>query len=127
MGMAGTNDLARGRPVQAIVSDIEALHEACHAAGASTVALAIPQSCFCCAGPQCAALDERRREVNAMLRVYASRVTKCTFVPIDEQVPWSPNTPHFEPDGLHLSREGYAEFASKLAVLLAPIIGLGTA
>ena len=66
--MAGTNDLGE-RPAKEIFADLKALHEICHASGAQTVALSIPQSKAAMAGP--AFIGQRREHVNSLLSAYA--------------------------------------------------------
>ena len=62
--MAGTNDLKR-RSAAEITSSLEQLHATCHAAGARTLALAIPHSKASTVGSR--GRSERRREVHAGL------------------------------------------------------------
>ena len=98
------------------------LHALCHTAGAQTVALSIPESRCVIKGP--AFIGERRCEANTLVREFAGRVpTQCTYIPMDEAVPWTAASPNWEADGLHMSAEGYRVFAAeltpKLRILLA--------
>ena len=57
----------------------------------------------------------RRVHFNALLAEFAKGHPRCTHVAIDVEVPWAADSPLWEPDGLHFSKEGYAELARKLA------------
>jgi len=110
--MAGTNDLGE-RSAEEIFDNLKALHEICHAAGAKTVALSIPQSKAAIIGPTF--LVERRERVNSLLGGYAQDNAKCVYLPMDVEVPWSEGSPHWEADGLHMTKCGYEELARRLA------------
>ena len=117
--MAGTNDLGVAAP-ERIFANLKALHEVCHTAGARTVALSVPQSKAAVGGGP-AFVNERRERVNALLAEFAKGHPRCTHVAIDVEVPWAADSPLWEPDGLHFSKEGYAELARKLAPRLRAI------
>ena len=110
--MAGTNDLGE-RPAEEIFADLKALHEICHASGAQTVALSIPQSKAAMAGP--AFIGQRRERVNSLLSAYARDNAKCVYLPMDLEIPWSEGSPNWEADGLHMTKCGYEELARRLA------------
>ena len=110
--MAGTNDLGE-RPAEEIFANLKALHEICHASGAQTVALSIPQSKAAMAGP--AFLGQRREHVNSLLSAYARDNAKCVYLPMDLEIPWSEGSPNWEADGLHMTKCGYEELARRLA------------
>ena len=117
--MGGTNDLGVA-DAEAIFSNLKALHEMCHAAGCATVALTIPQGRQLgphTAGTQLAFANEKRVQVNTRLQAFARALPpeRCCFVAMDEEVPWSATSEDFEPDGLHMSAEGYARFGALLA------------
>ena len=117
--MGGTNDLGVADAEQ-IATNLQALHELCHDAGCATVALTIPQGRQLgpwTAGTPIAFGNERRVRVNSLLQEFASSRSseRCCFVAMDEEVPWSKTSKDFEPDGLHMSKEGYARFGALLA------------
>jgi lysophospholipase L1-like esterase len=124
--MAGTNDLAFGGQPEEVFARLRALHEACHAAGVErTVALTIPESALSCPSATrfpSARLVERRREANELLKAYAEAAApRCAFVAMDAEVPWAPESPDWEPDGLHMSEAGYARFGAVLSEKLRAI------
>eukprot|EP00565_Helicotheca_tamesis_P008380 CAMPEP_0185741632 /NCGR_PEP_ID=MMETSP1171-20130828/39062_1 /TAXON_ID=374046 /ORGANISM="Helicotheca tamensis, Strain CCMP826" /LENGTH=231 /DNA_ID=CAMNT_0028413613 /DNA_START=154 /DNA_END=849 /DNA_ORIENTATION=+ len=117
--MGGTNDLGQSE-ADDIVANLRTLHEQCHAAGCKTVAVTIPQGRHFgpwTAGTPFSFANERRVKVNSALELFAKENTKgqCLFVAMDEEVKWSKNSVDFEPDGLHMSAEGYAKFGALLA------------
>lgn len=112
--MAGSNDLKRHHASD-IVEKVQRLHSVCHTAGVRTLALGIPHSKSSCAGSTSGRAD-RRRQVNERLRAYAAATGGwCVFCsPGEERLVWEEGSSHFEADGLHLTRAGYARFADLL-------------
>ena len=86
---------ARGR--RGDLADLKALHEICHASGAQTVALSIPQSKAAMAGPHSSASGGARR---SLLSAYARDNAKCVYLPMDLS-PVEQGSPNWEADGLH--------------------------
>mmetsp|Transcript_33273 Transcript_33273/g.73068 ORF Transcript_33273/g.73068 Transcript_33273/m.73068 type:complete len:209 (-) Transcript_33273:428-1054(-) len=119
--MAGTNDLGH-RAADDIFASLRTLHEACHEAGAFTVALSIPQSMASVLGPS--QVNSRRVAVNSLLEKYSfDNPQRCMYIAMDKDVPWSEESKNYESDGLHLSAEGYESFARLLAPKLLPLMG----
>ena len=109
--MAGTNDI-KVHSASEIAQSLVRLHGVCHVAGARTLALAIPH-CKACSPTRSRDRCERRREVNERLAAFAAGSHGwCEFTePGREVQQWEEGSMHFEQDGLHLSRSGYAFFA----------------
>ena len=57
-------------------------------------------------------------------RYASSAASQCTYVAIDQFLPWQEGTLDFEDDGLHLSREGYSNFAKALAKKILALVRL---
>ena len=111
--MAGANDL-KGRLPSEIAADLKRLHEVCHAAGARTLALAIPHSKASTRRPT--GFGERRRQVHQHLIAMAAGSSGWTdfAAPGEAEQPWEEGSMDFEVDGLHLTRVGYEHFAALL-------------
>ena len=110
--MSGTNDLKAATSTE-IAERLDKLHAVCHAAGARTLALAIPHSKKCAVSES---RGERRRKANQKLRKLAAASSGWSEYsdPGEVELEWEEGSPYFEQDGLHLTRSGYAEFASLL-------------
>jgi lysophospholipase L1-like esterase len=125
--LAGTNDL--GHPPkrhdlprgEEIAQNVWGLHELAHARSIHTIALAVPPSHYQAAVPAAATL---RAKVNNILRAKceAEATTRglCTYVPFPFD--WSKDSPLWEPDGLHLTAEGYDALGDSLAPLVRKIL-----
>ena len=124
--MAGTNDLGVCG-AEEIHGNLAALHALCHAQGAKTAALSIPQSRCTQTGKPAAFVGERQRAANGMLEAYAAGSGgRCLYVDVAAAVPWvdhkaakaAGEEPMWEGDGLHMTAHGYAVFAERLAPLV---------
>ena len=111
--MAGSNDL-KTRSATEITESLQRLHSVCHAAGARTLALAIPH--FKGSSLPESVRGGRRRTVNENLRAFAAGSGGwCDFGdPAEEEMEWEEGSCDFEADGLHLTCSGYDHFASLL-------------
>jgi len=107
--MAGTNDLGKFVPPDAIVEHVSRLHAACHERGVSTVALAPPTMLR---GPTRAA-----REHLAHLLANWAHATPGVVAYFDpeELLPRTQSNGFWEPDELHLSAAGSIELGRLLA------------
>lgn len=116
--MGGTNDLGVA-DADKIFANLRDLHAQCHAAGCVTIALTIPQGRQLgpwTHGKPVAFANERRVQVNEALEAWAGTQDGCVlFVAMDEDVPWTSDSTHWERDGLHMSAAGYARFGELLA------------
>mmetsp|Transcript_53100 Transcript_53100/g.113516 ORF Transcript_53100/g.113516 Transcript_53100/m.113516 type:complete len:212 (-) Transcript_53100:221-856(-) len=113
--MAGTNDLGDRPYPEEIVANLAALHSVCHAAGAKTIAASIPESRAAASMPW---YGQLRAHTNELLKQWASSQQGVLFVDTAQLVPFA-SGPLWEPDGLHMSSEGYRAFGKRLAPLLA--------
>jgi hypothetical protein len=120
--MAGTNDIAANRSADQILADLKNLHKHCHSQGVRTVAVTIPESHF---------LSEAyfripasmRRKVNRGLNQWASTIPdKVLFVDMASQVPYSAFSGDWNPDGLHLTRQGYNTFGERLSHMVRSFV-----
>ena len=121
MIMAGTNDLGSPAPPKEVVSNLASLHTICHELGAASVAIGVPEGSFSVRG---APLSGKRQEVNRLLRDWAESTSRgdadssspsCSYVNMASEVPFADESPHWEPDGLHLSPEGSRHFGRVIA------------
>ena len=126
--MCGTNDLAAQIPAYMIVQNLKRLHAACHACGAKTVAMSIPESH---AAVKVEWLNAARKEANAAIRAWATSAgSQVHFVDVSSLVPFRQEAVVaglWEPDGLHFSPKGYAAFGRGLAPLVKEFIAAATA
>ena len=111
--MAGTNDLGANRPAESIVNDLKALHEYCLSKGLRTVALPIPESRLWAVHQGQAPQLDTRTQVNRLLREWAATMDAVVFVDMARHVPYSDVDGNWAPDGVHMSRQGYATFGDK--------------
>ena len=111
--MVGSNDL-KLHSASEIVENLKQLHAVCHVAGARTLALGIPHSKASTVGSR--GRCENRHEMNEKLCAFAAdNHSWCGYCePGKEVQQWEAGSPHFEQDGLHLTRTGYATFAMLL-------------
>ncbi|CAE7668071.1 unnamed protein product [Symbiodinium sp. CCMP2592] len=114
--MLGTNDLSRFEASQ-IAQAIKNIHHECHKAGSATVALSVPPSGALLRFED---LVECRQDVNEELQAYAKQQWMVTYVETGDLLPFSRDSEHWEPDGLHFSRRGSQALGEGLAKLLAP-------
>jgi len=120
--MAGTNDLADRTSPAEIVANLATLHSHCHAVGARTVALTIPESKASKTVPWYGAL---RSEANRALEEWAQAQPseRVSFIDAAALVPYSEAEQRcWEPDGLHMSAAGYKAFGERLAPKLADLV-----
>lgn len=121
--MCGTNDLAASIPTDVIVQNLKRLHNACHATGAKTVAMSIPESH---AAVKVDWLKAARKEANAAIREWATGAgSQVHFVDSSSLVPFRQEAVMaglWEPDGLHFSPKGYEAFGRGLAPLVKGFI-----
>eukprot|EP01006_Ploeotia_vitrea_P012588 TRINITY_DN33286_c0_g1_i1.p1 TRINITY_DN33286_c0_g1~~TRINITY_DN33286_c0_g1_i1.p1 ORF type:complete len:230 (+),score=29.59 TRINITY_DN33286_c0_g1_i1:64-690(+) len=118
--MGGTNDLADMVPADTLFGNLMKLHQMCHSAGVKTVALPIPPSKWLT--PSLEQPYKIREEVNQRLKEWATTEEKAVWVDMTQYIPYSAESGHWEPDGLHMSKEGYVHFGKKLADELKTII-----
>lgn len=120
--MAGTNDLAANRTADQILHDLKALHGYCHARGIRTIAVTIPESQFISEAFYRIPASMRRK-VNRGLSEWASSMPdKALFVDMATQVPYSAFSGEWNPDGLHMTRQGYSAFGDRLGSLVRSFI-----
>lgn len=130
--MAGTNDLADSPLPAKVVSDVRALHEACHRAGVPTIVLSVPPSR---ASQRQAKYEALRVEVNRQLLTWAKgaphgarsngdahRAGVLAFVDAERLMPYDSDSGFWEPDGLHFTREGSLHFGVRLAEKLRALM-----
>jgi lysophospholipase L1-like esterase len=119
--MAGTNDLVTDARPEDILRNLEALHSAAHATGARTIALSVPQSQ---AVRSISWLRDKRNAVNRALAAWAAAQPnqRVLFLDTGLLLPFAagaePGSQFWEPDGLHMSAQGYAALAEHLAAAL---------
>eukprot|EP00568_Trieres_chinensis_P007894 CAMPEP_0183308844 /NCGR_PEP_ID=MMETSP0160_2-20130417/22607_1 /TAXON_ID=2839 ORGANISM="Odontella Sinensis, Strain Grunow 1884" /NCGR_SAMPLE_ID=MMETSP0160_2 /ASSEMBLY_ACC=CAM_ASM_000250 /LENGTH=209 /DNA_ID=CAMNT_0025472749 /DNA_START=49 /DNA_END=675 /DNA_ORIENTATION=+ len=92
--MAGTNDIGSLDRPEEVAGRLKELHQICHAAGARTVGVSVPQS-FAASdlartnGRIC--LRDQQQRVNDHLRQYALQSRgQCLYVHMESLVPWEP-------------------------------------
>lgn len=139
--MGGTNDLGLGEGgAEAIFADLRLLHEACHAAGACTVALSVPPNAFSPRPPRPGegkrprpgAYGEKWARVNQLLADWArgpgaggdGKVGVVAFVDVASIVPHTGRSPLWEGDGLHFSPAGSRRLGEGLAGIVGPLLDL---
>lgn len=124
--MLGTNDL--NHPLSAenspefVVASVSGLHRICHDRGVRTVGVAIPPNKFSSAPPGDDYADRWRR-ANELVKGWVHETDAAAFC----EFPFGYADPAanggvaaYWGDDFHLSKEGYAEFARRLAERLAP-------
>eukprot|EP00440_Ansanella_granifera_P040876 gb/GFBE01044324.1/.p1 GENE.gb/GFBE01044324.1/~~gb/GFBE01044324.1/.p1 ORF type:complete len:470 (+),score=71.99 gb/GFBE01044324.1/:1-1410(+) len=126
--LAGTNDLRMSSQPEAVLQELLALHSIVRAAGASCVAVTVPQC-----GPDDAAagsLTGHRRVVNDGLRAAAAasmqgRGPNLTLADFDMELSRLPKPQRdaLFTDTVHFSEEGYKLLASVVQKALLPLLG----
>jgi len=114
--MAGTNDLGKGASPEEIVGKVADLHQMCHAAGVSTVAVAPPTVA---SGP----LRQKRNRLAQLLQQWAQsrKGSVLQYVDAEDVLPRSAS--HlWEPDQFHFSPDGSTELGRQLARQLLPCL-----
>mmetsp|Transcript_23138 Transcript_23138/g.60799 ORF Transcript_23138/g.60799 Transcript_23138/m.60799 type:complete len:263 (-) Transcript_23138:289-1077(-) len=114
--MTGTNDLGMGVSPQAILADVVRLHQACHARGIPTVALA-PSTVA--QGPSTLG----RQQLASLLRKWA-KTTPSVVACMDmmDLVPHHGPSPHWDMDDLHLSARGSRALGRRLSDKLKHLV-----
>jgi len=116
--MVGTNDINTGRSADSVFADVKQLHTVCHERGIRTVALPIPESRFI-QQPHAISQALERQTFNTYLRLWAMQQGgRSLFVDMATQVPFSDFTEDWAIDGLHMSRQGYDIFGTRLSYFL---------
>eukprot|EP00927_Polykrikos_kofoidii_P045599 TRINITY_DN39638_c0_g1_i1.p1 TRINITY_DN39638_c0_g1~~TRINITY_DN39638_c0_g1_i1.p1 ORF type:complete len:243 (+),score=50.35 TRINITY_DN39638_c0_g1_i1:62-790(+) len=113
--LGGTNDLGSGVEPKRIVKQLIQLHEMAHEAGAITGVLTIPEIRF--GQPLTKMFEKERREVNELLRRFATERPDHTFF-MDLGAAFPQDEAHdfcWEPDGVHFTAAGYKEIGNFLA------------
>lgn len=110
---AGANDLMTGAGERA-VEHVAAMHEVARHAGAATVTLGVPEG----------DLGEGLRKLNERLKEHSGA---DLFFDSAALMPHQGNARLWSEDGIHLSREGYAEWARRMAEPLARLLSEHTA
>ena len=117
--IAGTNDLACSSSPDEITEAILRLHSIAHNEGVRTISVDIPESAAAMMRRNDGMVNtyaEVRRQVNSNLQ-QAPTGSMRAHVPCP--VPWKPPGQDggdlWEPDGLHMSQEGYIALGSRLA------------
>ena len=118
--MAGTNDLADYYTPEEVVANLALLHSVAHSSGAKSVAITIPESA---GSVQVRWLRELRQEANAAVREWAlaQPAERLMLVDSNQLLPYAPGR-FWEPDGLHMSCDGYQTFGTKLAAAIGPFV-----
>lgn len=111
---AGANDLMKGGgrtdAAQRAVEHIATMHEVARRAGAATVALGVPEG---------ENLGEGLRRLNEQLKELSGA---DLFFDTAHHMPHQGNARLWSEDGVHLSREGYAEWARRMSEPLARLL-----
>lgn len=118
--LAGTNDLAAQFTPSQIVTNLAALHGSAHAAGARSVILTIPESA---ASQHVKWLGALRTQTNDAIRSWVCTLPKqkVMFVESAALLPYKPG-PFWEPDGLHMSKQGYEKFGQHLMAAIKSFV-----
>ena len=98
------------RSADEIANDLWALHET---ALGETMAIGIPPSKMQLLEPR---LRHKCQAVNADLECRASQATKTSYLPCP--LPYSDTSEHWEPDGLHMTEQGYMALGTAIAPFL---------
>jgi lysophospholipase L1-like esterase len=117
--MVGTNDLAMSHDTLQILQAISKLHGVCHALDIPTVCVSIPPNRF--VDPVIEPKYHADWEAaNFGIQAWAEAEQRCEFVAFP--VPYSDGG-DWEPDGLHMSPQGYAAVADALAPTVKRVLG----
>ncbi|CAE8587801.1 unnamed protein product [Polarella glacialis] len=118
--LGGTNDMTSLEAEQ-IVSNLVALHEMAHGAGATTGVLSVPEARVG-ANLDVDPSPQKREKVNQALRDFALRHSqKCFFVDVAAAFPQTAATSElWDGDGLHFSEKGYMALGDLLAKAQLP-------
>ena len=126
--LAGTNDLGHRHTAADVAGGVWKLHEMCHAAGAKTLALAIPGSAW-----QEASRSARQSadEANRLLREKCEQhAALCRFFDWPAAINYKANDGSdaslWNTDGLHMTEAGYVALGRALATPVVELLGADT-
>lgn len=128
--MAGTNDVAMPQSsAQEVVSSLQSLHMACHAAGTPSMILSVPESCVTGTSlyPQAKA---KWHAINKALAAWAEDSQSPALVDTSKLIPFHRKSCAeglWDPDNLHFTAVGSKELGSSLAPALMEFLSLKVA